>query len=85
LQIQEQRKFVNENGNIYINPIENENILENQKIRGEKRNHDVTVPWQQEQRILENNFYERRKKRKEKYKMTNMVVYDLNDLAYLIV
>ena len=44
LKIQEQHKFVYENGNTYINPQENENILEKQKIRGEERNHDVTVP-----------------------------------------
>jgi hypothetical protein len=29
---------------IYICPIENENILEKQKIRGDERNYDVTVP-----------------------------------------
>ncbi len=44
LPIQEQRKFANENGGIYICLIENENILEKQKIRGEERNYDVTVP-----------------------------------------
>jgi hypothetical protein len=33
-------------------------------------------------RILERNLYERKK---EKYKMTNMVVYNLNDLEYLTV
>ncbi len=29
---------------VYIYLIENENILEKQKIRGEERNYDVTVP-----------------------------------------
>ena len=67
---------------VYIYRIENENILEKQKIRGEERNYDVIVPQQQEQRIFEKNLYERRKERKEKYEMTNAVVYDLNDLTY---
>jgi hypothetical protein len=66
-------------------PIGNENILKKQKIRGEERNYDVTVPQQQEQGIFEKNLYERRKERKEKYEMTNIVVYDLNELTYLIV
>ena len=70
---------------IYMYSIENENILEKQKIRGEEGNYDVIVPQQQEQRIFEKNLYERRKERKEKYEMTNAVVYDLNDLTYLIV
>ncbi len=70
---------------VYIYLIENENILEKQKIRGEERNYDVTVSQQQEQRIFEKNLYERRKERKEKYEMTHAVVYDLNDLTYLIV
>ena len=37
------------------------------------------------QRIFEKNLYERREERKEKYKMTNTIVYALNDLRYLIV
>jgi len=69
---------------VYIYFTENENILEKQKIR-EERNHDVIVPYQQEQRIFEKNLYERRKERKEKYEMTHALVYDLNDLTYLIV
>jgi hypothetical protein len=43
LKIQEQRKFVNENENIHISLIENQNILEKKKIRGEEKNHDVTA------------------------------------------
>ncbi len=70
---------------VYIYLIENENILEKQKIREEGRNYNVTVPQQQEQKIFEKNLYERRKERKENYEMTHAVVYDLNDLTYLIV
>ncbi len=35
--------------------------------------------------ISKNIYLEGRKGRKEKYEMTNAVVYDLNDLTYLIV
>ena len=47
---------------ICIYEIEKENILEKQKVRGEKRNYDITVavPYQQEQKIFENNLYKRR-------------------------
>ncbi len=49
----------------YIYLKKNENVLENQKINGEEKNYDVTVPQQQEQRIFEKNLYERRKQRKK--------------------
>ena len=54
-------------------------------MREEEKNYDVTIPQQQEQRISEKNLYERKKGKKEKYEMTHAVVYDLNDLTYLIV
>jgi hypothetical protein len=37
------------------------------------------------ERKKEKNLYERTKERKEKYEMTHAVVYELNDLTYLIV
>ena len=45
----------------------------------------TSLPQQQEQGIFEKNLYERRKESKEKYEITNVVVYDLLDLTYLIV
>ena len=59
-------------------------IFSKNKRSQEKKNYDVIVPQQQEQRKFEKNSYQRTKGRKEKYEMINATVYELNDLTYVI-
>ncbi len=69
----------------YIYLIKNENVLENQKINGEEKNYDVTVPQAARTKDIWKEFIWEKETKKEKYEMINVIVYDLNDLTYLVV